>query len=139
MARKKIPYKDKAIVKKRLAQGQSLSKAIEGTSVKSKATAKKIGEEEANDIEQMRKDYLLLIEGFDASEIDRAKLWAKMTRANKLYGKDAVSHPDWKNRGEALKYIDSLRGIHTAPSIQVNVFGNAVKKADDFVEGEEVK
>ena len=66
---------------------------------------------EADKIGQIRADYLKLIEKYGAGEIKRAKMWAAMTKATKLFGKDAVEHPDWANRAEALKYIDSLAGI----------------------------
>jgi len=108
--------------------------------VQSPHTAKSIGEEESHSIAQIRKDYLLLIEGFGASEIERAELWAKMTVAKRPFGKDAIKHADWKNRAEALKYIDSLRGVHEAkkeesPPVQVNVFNRLSGGAKEFVEG----
>jgi len=163
MARKKVTLKDKAIVKKRLAEGYSLRKAIEGTAIKSPHTARRIGKEKAHDIAQMRKNYLTLIEGFGASEIDRAELWAKMTRANKnlsamiIYKKgskvgeqmeadertnDFIEVPDWANREKALKYIDSLGGIDDkkdkGTKVQVNVFNKLNKGGGEFIEGEEV-
>lgn len=108
--RKKIPLKDKALVRKRLARGDSYREAIKGTAVKSPATAKRIAEEEVNSIEQIRVRYLQLIESFDAGELDRARLWAEMTRAERVNKFGAVL-PDWANREKALKYIDSLAGI----------------------------
>lgn len=139
--RKKIPYKDRAIIKKRLAEGKSLRVAIEGTVVKSAATASAIGREELNDIKQIRENYLKLIEGFGASEIDRAELWAKMTAATRLFGKNAVEHADWANREKALKYIDSLGGISTEEKVvqktQVNIFGHLKTEEKEFIEGEE--
>lgn len=61
MGNKNTPFKDKAIVKARLAAGLSYSKSIEGTSIKSKMTAKKIYEEEMNDIGRMREEYLSMV------------------------------------------------------------------------------
>ena len=50
-----------------------------------------------------------LIEKFDAGQIDRARLWAEMTRATKnISGKEV---PDWQNRSEAIVYIDKLAGF----------------------------
>lgn len=126
MPNKNIPLKDKAIIKKRLAMGMSYSKAMQGTAVKSKSTVKRILEESLSDITQIRKNYLDLIESFDAHEIDRAKLWAEMARATKLFGKDVIKHPDWRSRAEALKYIDSLAGItpKDKDGTTVNIFNN---------------
>lgn len=142
MAGKKIPLKDKALVKKRIAEGKSLREAIKGTAIKSPATAKKLAEDNANSIEQIRTNYLKLIEGFKASEIDRAKLWARMTKATKLFGKDSVEHPDWANREKALRYIDSLWGISTeekaVQKTQVNIFNRLKEEDKEFIEGEEV-
>lgn len=125
MANKNISLKDKAIIKKRLALGMSYSKAMQGTAVRSKSTVKRILEESSNEIKQIREEYLELIESFDAHEIDRAKLWAEMTKATKLFGKEAIEHPDWASRAEALKYIDSLAGINTKEEkTRVNIFNN---------------
>jgi len=130
MARKKIPLRDKEIIKRRLAQGKSQREAIKETVVESHVTAGNIAKREMTDINQMRKKYLKLIEGFDAGDVDRAKLWAEMTRANKVISaqvinkkgdgmkpahsmtKDFIDVPDWNNREKALKYIDQLAGLH---------------------------
>lgn len=133
--RKKVSIKDTAIIKKRLAKGKSLRQAIKGTGVKSPMTAKRIAEDEVDDIGQIRKKYLQLIESFESYEIDRAKLWAGMTQATKLFGKDAVEHPDWRSRAEALRYIDSLAGV--APEEKggatINIFNNPefIKQYDE--------
>ncbi len=111
MANKTIPLEDKELVKKRLAMGQTTREAIKGTSIKSPNTANQIAKKEADKIGQIRANYLKLIEKYGAGELKRAKMWAEMTKATKLFGKDAVEHPDWANRAEALKYIDSLAGI----------------------------
>ena len=135
MAQNKILLKDKEIVKQRLAQGASTRGAIEGTSIKSNNTSARIKKEEVNDIAQIRKEYLALIEGFNAGQIDRAKLWAGMTQATKvisaiIVGKEAdektndfIEVPDWQNREKALKYIDTLAGINSEEKsfVQVNI------------------
>jgi hypothetical protein len=124
----KIPEKDRELIKKRVAQGMSYQDAMEGTVVSSKATVSKIVKETANEIEHIRQTYLKLIRKFGAKDIDRAKLWAKMTTAVKPIGatilmeKDGktvklarnegvIEVPDWTNRREALKYIDNLADI----------------------------
>lgn len=101
------------LVKKRLAQGKSYSEAIEGTVIKSKTTAGNIARENLDEIGRLRERYIQLIEEFGAGELERARLWAEMAGAIKIYrSKDNfVEIPDWTNRREALKYIDSLAGI----------------------------
>lgn len=122
MARKNIPLKDKTIVKRRLAQGMSYSEAMKGTAVSSKGTVASVAKRESNDIERLRQKYLKLIESFDAGEVNRAELWAEMTRATKLFGKEAVAHPDWKSRAVALRYIDNLAGITSEQELaKVNI------------------
>ncbi len=125
MGQHKIPLKDKEIVKKRLAKGKSYRQAIKGTVIKSPNTVTNIVKEEKDNIRQLRQNYISLIESFDAKDIDRAKLWADMTRATKLFGKNAVEHADWTNRGEALKYIDSLKGISSSQT-NINFSGDKV-------------
>jgi len=73
-----------------------------------------IKKRELQDITQLRKEYLTLIEGFNAGDINRAQLWAEMTRATKIYGTrdDFIEIPDWTNRERALRYIDELKGIY---------------------------
>lgn len=130
MTRKKIPLKDKELIKRRLAQGKSQREAIKGTVVEHHSTAGNIAKRESADISRMRKKYLSLIEGFDAGDVSRAELWADMTRANKVISamvvnqkgdgmkqansmtKDFVEVPDWANREKALKYVDQLAGLH---------------------------
>jgi len=125
MGNKKISLKDKALIKKRLAMGDSLRIAIKGTGIKSPQTAKKIADESMDEIGQIRENYLKLIESFNAHDIDRAKLWAEMTKATKLHGKNGVEHPDWRSRAEALKYLDSLAGIKEGKeTIKVNILNN---------------
>jgi hypothetical protein len=108
MARKKITIKDRAIVKKRLAQGASLSAAIKGTAIRSKNTARKIGLEDMHDIARKRKNYVKLMESMGATEYDRANMMAKMIKAKKPHGPKSIMHPDWKSRSEAVKYIDTF-------------------------------
>ena len=126
----KVTLKDKMTIKKRLAEGKSLRQSIKGTKVKSASTALIVKKESISEINQIRKNYLALIEGFDAGGIDRAKLWAEMTKANKVISatiinkkgdgmkdansmsKDFIDVPDWGNREKALKYIDQLAGLH---------------------------
>jgi len=114
MGRKKISLRDKMKVKKRLAEGKSYSEAIKGTAIQSARTVGNIKKRELQDITQLRKEYLTLIEGFDAGDINRAQLWAEMTRATKIYGTrdDFIEIPDWTNRERALRYIDELKGIY---------------------------
>jgi hypothetical protein len=109
MARNNITLRDKALVKKRLAQGMSYRQAIKGTAIRSADTARRITKENSHEIVQLRKDYLALIESFDAFEIDRAEIWANMTRATKVFAGKKV--PDWSARLQALKYIDELAGL----------------------------
>ena len=139
MGRKKVPLKDKELIKRRLAKGQSLRQSIKGTVVKSPGTAGLLKKEKSDDIAQIRRDYLKLIESFDAKEIDRARLWADMTRATKLFGKNAVEHPDWGSRADALRYIDTLGGIKenekgSTQQTQVNIFTRLNKEMGDYVE-----
>jgi len=148
MARKKVPLKDKEIIKRRLAQGKSQREAIKGTVVKHNSTAGNIAKKELVDISLMRQNYIVLIEKFGAGDIDRAKLWAEMTKATKIH----TSHtepdkiiPDWNNREKALKYIDSLKKYpqdkQPSQAQQTNVYIQAQKDADRFIvkDGEEVK
>lgn len=123
MARKKIPLKDKIKIKKRLAKGQSQREAIKGTVVKSPTTAGNIAKRELDEIGQIRERYLQLIESFGAGEIDRARLWAEMTRATKYYAGQEI--PDWTNRSVAMKYLDGLAGLSSEgqkPGQQFNQF-----------------
>lgn len=157
MARKKVPLKDKAIIKKRLAQGKSQREAIKGTVVKSHTTAGLLAKHQSTDIDQLRGDYIILIEQFDAGDIDRAELWAEMTRATKTISaqvlvkeksgvlkkedEGVIEVPDWANREKALKYIDTLKGISGEGKVvqtQVNIFTRLGKEAGEFIEGEEV-
>lgn len=115
MANKKIPLKDKELVKQRLAQGLSTREAIKGTSIKSPQTAGKISKQELSSIEQIKTKYLILIEEFGAGHIDRARLWAEMTQATKIHSSHTEPDrevPDWQNREKALRYIDTLAGIY---------------------------
>lgn len=148
MARKKIPHKDRELIKKRLAQGESQRKAIEGTVVEHHTTAGNIAKRELADISLLREKYIALIEKERAGDIDRAKLWADMTRATKVH----TSHtepdrevPDWNNREKALKYIDSLKeyprekAAQQTQAQQTNVYVQAQKDADRFIVEEEAK
>ncbi len=106
-----ISIQDKEIVKHRIAQGASTRTAIHGTSIKSNHTAAQIAKKESHSIAQIRAEYLHQIRGLGAHDVARAKQWAEMTIATKQLpnGKEI---PDWKARYDALKYIDSLTGIH---------------------------
>lgn len=146
MGRKKVPLRDKALIKKRLAQGKSQREAIKGTVVKHHTTAGNLAKRELADISRLQENYIKLIEKFESGDVDRAKLWAEMIRATKLYGRDAIEHPDWANREKALRYIDSLKGISGEKRIelpiqqtQVNIFTRLKKEDSEFIEGEEVK
>jgi len=142
MAQKKISLKDRATIKKRLAQGLSYADCIKGTNVKSARSVTDIARTKVQDIAQMKQDYIALIESFGAGDAERAELWAKMTKANIIHqGKEKKKAPDWRNRGEALKYIEGLKFPQQQKQqggTQVNVFTQASKRAKEFVEGEEV-
>jgi len=121
MANKNIPLKDKAIVKKRLAMGMSYSKAMEGTVIRSKSTVKRILEEGFDDIVQMRRRFVDLIEKCGADQETRARVLAEMTTAKKGDGKD------WQARLKAVRFIDRLTGIipgkeTTLPSLLSQMF-----------------
>lgn len=140
VTRKKIPLKDKETVKRRLAKGKSLREAIKGTRIQSPNTARNIANQNKDSIARIKKNYLVLIESFNAKDVDRAKLWAEMTTALKIHGTNDnfIEIPDWANREKALKYIDSLKGISGEGGVtqqtQVNIF-NRVKEANKaFVE-----
>lgn len=125
MPNKNIPLKDKAIVKRRLAQGMSYRQAMKGTEIKSKNTVMLIARKEKDDIGRLREKYLVMIRGFGGDAETRAKVVAKMLKATKLFGKDAVEHPDSRARLAAVKYIDKLAGL--APKevgTTVNILSN---------------
>lgn len=109
MANKKVSIKDRQTVVKRLVQGASYREAMEGTSIKSTQTVGAIAKLKSNEIKQTREDYLSKIEQFEAGLIDRAKLWADMTKATKIQNNKEI--PDWSNRREALVYIDQMAGL----------------------------
>jgi len=144
---KKIPHKDKAIIKKRLAQGQSQREAIKGTVVESHTTAGLLAKNESTTVDRLKKEYVALIEKFEAGDIDRAKLLAEMTRATKIH----TSHtepdrevPDWSRRFDSIKYIDKLKDYSEdgnsgqQQAQQTNVYVNAQKDIDKFIVKEEV-
>lgn len=125
MANTKIPLKDKVIIKKRLAQGMSYRRAMQGTAVKSTQTVKRFLEEAPNEIKQIREDYLELIESFGASDYDLALQLAKMVKAKRPFGNDHKLYPDWKTQLEAIKYIGQLKGINSCENeIRVNILNN---------------
>ena len=154
--RKKIPLKDKRIIKERLARGLSQREAIKGTVVQHHTTAANIAKREKADISRMRKEYIKLIEQFDAGDVDRAELWAEMTRANKvisakvIYKKggdlpkadektdDFIEVPDWSNREKALRYIDELKELPVGEKVtqqtQVNIFNRLNGEEKEFVD-----
>lgn len=120
MPNKKISFKEKEIVKQKLAKGVSYRKAMEGTQIASTRTVGKIANDSHQEIQEIRENYLELIEKFNAGLIDRAKLWAEMTKATKPLGKKKV--PDWTARKEALVYIDRLSGIDKdAPDTSIEI------------------
>ncbi len=124
MANKNIPLKDKELVKHRLAQGLSTREAIKGTAITSSDTASRISREHSVEIGQIRQAYVQMIEGFHAGKIDRAKLWADMTTATKIFSSHTEPDrevPDWQNREKALRYIDELAGLSNQESSQVNI------------------
>ncbi len=132
MARKAIPLKDKELVKQRLARGASTREAIEGTVISSADTASRIAHAESDEIGQIREKYLAEIEKNNADMPERAKLWAKMTKATKI----VTSHtepdydvPDWSAREKALKYIDTLAGIATETTTKIAI-GIGLNKTD---------
>lgn len=124
MARHKIPLKDKAIVKARIARGLSFDKAKEGTAVRSKQTVGRIIKAESDDIIQLRKEYLAMIRGFGGDGEKRAKVLAKGLKATKLFGKDGVEHPDYKERRESVAYIDKLAGLAQEGGTTINILNN---------------
>lgn len=148
MANKKIPLKDKEIVKHRLATGASLEQAIKGTHIASIGTASNIAKSEANNIAELRARYLKVIEEKNGANLDdRGQLWAEMAHAMRPIGatilvdKDGnvkkaedegvIEVPDWFNRREALKYIDNLAGIsNTLRDEGVNVNVGVVVNTD---------
>jgi len=140
MAQKKITVKDRATIKKRLAQGLSYADCIKGTNVKSRQSVAVIKNEKIDDIRQMQVEYVQLVESLGMDDIERAELWVQMSRATNDKSKDA---PDWQMRKEALKHIESLKfqqqQKEQGGTTQVNVFTQASKKAKEFVvEAEEV-
>jgi len=122
MANKKISLNDKNTVVQNLAQGASYREAKEGTDIASTQTVGQIAKLESNTIKQKREIYLKQIESFGAGEIERAKLWAEMTKATKTVKNKDV--PDWASRKEALTYIDNLRGLEEIdqPKVESNPF-----------------
>lgn len=124
MARHKIPLKDKAIVKARVARGLSYDKAKEGTAISSPDTVGRIVKAESDEIGELRKEYLAMIYGFDGDAEKRAKVIAKGLKATKLFGKDGIEHPDFKERRESVAYIDKLAGLAQESGTTINILNN---------------
>ncbi len=122
---------DKDLVVERLAQGESYSQAIEGTSIKSKDTVHRIAETQSNAIERKRRQFLKKIKQSGAGDAKRATMWAKMVYATKSIGKDAVEAPDWQARATALKYIDSLDNLDKAEEMKLEVTDTTPERTID--------
>ena len=135
--RKKVGLVDTRKIKQNLAMCKSLAESIEGTNVKSKSTAGLIAKRDKADIARIRAEYILQIEQFGAGDENRAKQWAKMSRAKKPYGKSGKMSADWANQEKALKYIDKLKGISgdggSGSKTQVNIFGVSKGQDNDFI------
>ena len=126
MARHNIPLRDKAKVKARLSRGLSFNKAKEGTSIRSIGTIFNIKNKELKEIEELRREYISMIRGFGGDEETKARVMAEKLHATKLYGKDAIEHPDWNAKQEAVEYIDKLTGMlpEEKSGLAINIFNN---------------
>ena len=136
---KKISQEDKVLIKKRIAKGESYKEAKRGTDVVSIGSVHNIVKSDLKGIERLREKYLSLIEQFDAGEVDRAGLWAKMTYATKPIGamilidkngkvikaenEGMIEVPDWAAREKALKYIDGLAGYGEEKGTRIGIIG----------------
>lgn len=121
------PEDEKKVVNA-LAKGKSQRKAIEGTKIKAKETAKNIEKRNLAEISQKREDYLQTLEEYGATDEKTAQVYGEALDAKKIHGTtdDFIEIPDHRIRTDTAKYVDSLKG-RGEKAVGVRVGGGTIE------------